>query len=243
MTAWADPDTRAILALRGGYGSLRILERLDFDMIRANPKLFIGFSDITILLNTIVFNSSHICLHGPVLSSLAASDPITLERFYYCLTGGSHVPLKEQIEILRPAPAASGMLLGGNLSSLVTLIGTRWDIDYSGSILFLEDVNEPLYRLDRLLTQFFLSGKLSGVKGVILGDFSNTHATDPLEHDRTQEFVWNRILELIPELEVPVWGRFPAGHSQRNIALPLGLECTMDSNRGALSFKARRDGN
>ena len=243
MSAWCNPEVKALFALRGGYGSIRILEKLNYQLIQQNPKLLIGFSDISILLNTMVKRADQICLHGPVISSLASSDQISIDRLYHCLRGNYHSRLKEDVEILRSAPPVSGQLIGGNLSSLVTLLGTRWDITYEGTILFLEDVNEPLYRLDRLLTQFALAGKFDGVRGIILGDYASDFETDRRERDRIQEFVWGRVLELVRDPAVPVWGNFPAGHSSRNITLPFGIHCTMDSMTAILSFTIDRDGN
>ncbi len=236
MAAWCHPDVKAIFALRGGYGSLRILNHLNMDVIRKNPKLFIGFSDITILLNHIAFHAQQICLHGPVISSLASSDKNSIDRLYHCLLGNWHSQLNERVEIIRTAPSVSGTLMGGNLSSLVTLLGTTLDNSYNGTILFIEDVNEPLYRLDRLLTQFHLSGKFNGVKGIILGDFSNDQEADQREQDRAHEFVWKRLLELVPDADIPIWGNFPAGHTHKNITLPIGARCTMDCSQPSLSF-------
>ncbi len=236
MAAWRHPDVKAIFALRGGYGSLRILKYLDVDVIRKNPKFFIGFSDITILLNHIAFRAHQVCLHGPVVSSLAVSDKSSIDRLYHCLLGNWHTQLSESVEIVRAAPSVSGTLTGGNLSSLATLLGTHLDNSYDGTILFIEDVNEPLYRLDRLLTQFHLSGKFNGVKGIILGDFSNDQEADRHEQNRVHEFVWKRVLELVPDCDIPIWGNFPAGHTHKNITLPIGALCTMDSSQPALSF-------
>jgi len=238
MSAWANPEIRAIFTLRGGYGALRILEKIDLDIVRNNPKLFIGFSDITILLNHIAHHTSTVCLHGPVVSSLASSDRLSIDRLYSCLCGNWLGRLKENVEVIRSTPAVSGILMGGNLSSLATLLGTKWDISYKDCILLLEDINEPHYRLDRLLTQLFLGNKFDGVKGIILGDFSNKTAANHIDQLRTQEFVWQRMLELVPNSEIPIWGNFPAGHSTQNMTLPIGSRCTMDCSRGLLTFQA-----
>ncbi len=243
MSAWCSPDVKAVFTLRGGYGSLRIVDLLDMNMISKHPKFIIGFSDITILLNHIAHHTGIICLHGPVISSLASCDKKSIERLYHCLTGNWDVQLSEKIEIIRAAPVASGTLMGGNLSSLVTLQGTGLDVDYRDSILVLEDVNEPLYRIDRLLTQFSLGGKFSGVKGIILGDFADSTNLDRNEQDRIHEFVWQRVNELVPNPATPIWGRFPIGHNRKNITIPIGARCTMDSSRALLCFQRGRHGN
>ena len=234
--AWECQDTRAIIALRGGYGSLRLLDSLDFNQIRSNPKIFLGFSDITLLLNLIHKETGVICFHGPVLSSIPNIDRKSLERLYYCLTGNWHTSLKENIEVIRPGETVSGTLVGGNLSSLVTLLGTKMNLEYQGKILLIEDVNEPFYRLDRLLTQLKLNNVFTLVKGIILGDFSFDNTSDELENQRMNEFAWQRVAELVTDERIPIWGKFPVGHQRTNITLPIGASCKMDSKSGKLIF-------
>ncbi|MEJ2058624.1 MAG: LD-carboxypeptidase, partial [Desulfofustis sp.] len=174
---WANPEIKAIVALRGGFGSLRLLHLLDIALIKKHPKLFVGFSDITVL-HTVFFHETRlICLHGPGLASLFQCDQPTRERLYHCLRGEWHRSLNEDIEVVRGWDPVNGPLLGGNLASLNTLLGTRWFPDLTGAVLLLEDINEPLYRLDRLLTQLWLSGVLNSINGLILGQFSARWAT------------------------------------------------------------------
>lgn len=233
---WADPEVKAIIALRGGFGSLRLASTIDYTVMRENPKLFVGFSDISILLNLIYLKTGLICLHGPVLSSLGQCDKSSLERLYHCLTGKWYNSLEEKVELLRDGPVVKGRLLGGNLCSLLTMFGTPVEPQLSGAILLLEEVNEPLYCLDRLLTQLHLSGKLESVAGIILGNFSGREDSISHEEIRRKEFVWNRVCELTAHCEVPVWGGFPAGHCQKNITLPIGAQAIMDSSTRSLSF-------
>ena len=233
---FSDPGVQAIIALRGGFGSLRILDFIDFSVIRNNPKIFLGFSDITILQTCFQQQAGLICLHGPVASSLAASDRPSLERLAQCLRGNWYQSMREDVEILRGGPNTGGRLCGGNLSSLVTLLGTRWAPQFNGGILFLEDINEPPYRLDRLFTQLKLSSIFASINGIILGDFDQTSDPDINASLRQREFVWHRVLELTEEFDIPIWGNFPAGHGARNITLPLGLHALMDSGTGILSF-------
>lgn len=232
---WANPDIKAIIALRGGYGSLRILQGIDIPLLAKYPKLFIGFSDITVLHNYFYDSIGLMSLHGPGLATLTDSDQQSLDRLYHCLRGGWHKSMKERIEIVRGTEPATGPLLGGNLSSLVTMLGTPWFPDLSGAVLMLEDINEPLYRLDRLLTQLQLSGSLNELNGIILGQFCNDQ-TDPVEKLRTGEFVWQRVAELTRSQNIPIWGNFPVGHCRKNLTLPIGAVCTMDSGDGSLHF-------
>jgi len=232
---WANPDIKAIITLRGGYGSLRILQHLDLTLPARYPKLFIGFSDITVLHNHLYHRTGLVCLHGPGLATLTISDQQSLERLYHCLRGDLLRTMREPVEIVRAGKPATGPLLGGNLSSLVTMLGTPWFPDLQGAVLLLEDINEPLYRLDRLLTQLHLSGSLNGVSGIILGRFCGDE-TDPLEQLRTEEFVWARVAELTHSQGMPIWGNFPVGHCRKNLTMPLGVVCTMNSAEANLHF-------
>ena len=232
---WGNPQVKAIFALRGGFGCLRLLEYLDLELLRAHPKIFVGFSDITVLHNHIFDSTGIICLHGPGLATLNSSDQASRERLYHCLRGDWNQRLRERIEIVRSADSVSGTLLGGNLSSLVTLLGTPWFPRLAGSILLLEDVNEPFYRLDRLLTQLWKSTEVDEVHGVILGQFCDD-VVEPIEKMRRNEFVWARVAELTSSRPVPIWGNFPIGHCRKNLTVPLGAPAAMNSDTGILSF-------
>jgi muramoyltetrapeptide carboxypeptidase len=224
---WADPEIKALLAVRGGYGLLRLLPHLDIALIRRTPKILVGFSDISILLNTVHAATGLVTFHGPNLCSLARADKTSTDRFFTTLTKREPQPLKaNDLEILKPGQA-QGKLLGGNLTSLVHLLGTPHEIPWEGSLLFLEDVGEAPYRLDRMLTQLEQAGRLQGIKGLILGSFTDCGDT---------ELVWHRVLELLGDKEIPVWGNFPTGHGESNHMLPIGMEAEMDSNAGVLRF-------
>ena len=235
---WKSPDIKAIFALRGGYGSLRIIDRIDFSIIRDNPKYFFGFSDITILLNQIFLKTGLVCMHGPVLTSLISSDEQTIKRTYDCLTGKWNSVPEHEISIIRHGKSVEGKLLGGNLCTLVTMLGTQFAPDLTGAVLFLEDINEPLYRLDRLLTQLSLSGKLEAVKGIILGDFSGDRTDEEDDTYVADKFVAQRLCELTSHTKIPIWGNFPAGHCRKNIALPIGGTAIMDNTTKKLNFRS-----
>ncbi len=234
---WINPEISALLALRGGFGSLRLLPFLDPVEIKKENKLFIGFSDITILHSALLQTNNLITLHGPVLTSLASLCRDSLQNFYACVTGNWNKTITyPQTEVLRDGDTVNGRLIGGNLSSLVSLLGTGADQDWRGKIVFLEDVGEPLYRLDRMLTQLWHCGKLNQPAGIILGDFSLHADQDSLEKIRFHEEIWNRILELTEVSALPVWGNFPIGHGAENICLPHGSHASMDSGRITLLF-------
>jgi len=225
IAIWSDPDVAAILAVRGGYGALRILSAIPMDCIRRNPKPFIGFSDITTLLTAIHKETGLIVFHGPMLTTLAKCTRKSIDSFFSMLTGQEPEPIKSTgLEIIRNGQA-KGKLLGGNLTSLIHLVATPYEFDWSGAILFLEDVHEPAYRVDRMLTHLQEAGRLQDVAGIILGEFKDCEGTD---------LIWQRVIELTKSSLIPVWAAFPAGHGATNQILPLGLDVLMDSNAGQL---------
>lgn len=229
--AFADPAIDAVLCMRGGYGSMRLLDKLDFDLIRRNPKPLIGYSDITALHMAIYRKTGLITFHGAMLNAdLLGAKLAPTESSLLALLGGL---AGEGDAIVHPAEfalttvvpgVASGRLLGGNLSILGATLGTPAQIDTQGSILFIEDVNEPLYRVDRLLTQLRLAGKLEGIKGVLVGDFAGitTAALTPLLEDT------------FAPLGVPVLAGWRSGHCDPNVCLPLGARVRLDSDRQVL---------
>jgi muramoyltetrapeptide carboxypeptidase len=234
---WADPQISALLCLRGGYGCLRMAARIDLTQVRQQPKFLIGFSDITVLHTHLLQQAGLVSLHGPTLSTLASSDKDSLQRFHQCLTGNWRGPLQiKGVEILRGGAEIRGRLMGGNLSTLLSLLATPFEPDYSGRILFLEDVGEPLYRIDRMLTQLWLTGRLQKPAGIILGDFSLTRGMETNEKVGHHQAIWERVLQLTAAAGIPVWGGFPFGHGPANLTLPHGAEAIMDSGNGKLFF-------
>jgi muramoyltetrapeptide carboxypeptidase len=234
---WADPQISALLCLRGGYGCLRMAARIDLTQVRQQPKFLIGFSDITVLHTHLLQQAGLVSLHGPTLSTLAASDKDSLQRFHQCLTGNWRVPLQiKGVEILRGGAEIKGRLMGGNLSTLLSLLATPFEPDYGGRILFLEDVGEPLYRIDRMLTQLWMTGRLQKPAGILLGDFSLTREMETNEKVGHHQAIWERVLQLTAAAGIPVWGGFPFGHGPANMTLPHGAEAIMDSGNGKLFF-------
>ncbi|MCL1979714.1 MAG: LD-carboxypeptidase [Proteobacteria bacterium] len=230
---WSDDEVRAIIAIRGGYGCLRMIGRLDWELFRRNPKFLVGFSDVSMLLNCLVDRADLVAVHGPMASTLARSDEPSRASLFALLTGNLEERIKPKgLEILRGG-SGRGRLVGGNLTTLLHLMATPWDRLWDGCILVLEDTNEPLYRIDRMLTHLALAGRLQRLAGLILGDFDL--GGDELANLRLQEALWVRVLELAPP-GYPIWARFPAGHRQRNLALPIGMEAEMASDSGTLAL-------
>jgi len=224
---WRDPEVKAVLAARGGYGSLRMLPHLDMELIRKHPKIFVGFSDITVLLSAILKNTGLITFHGPMLSTIAKCDPPYREAFFETLTGRQPESFKPKaLEVLK-AGNAKGRLLGGNLTNLAHLVATPYELDWQSAVLFLEDVGEDTYRIDRMLTHLYEADRLQRIAGLILGHF--TECGD-------QEKIWTRAIALLAGTAIPIWANFPCGHGPQNYILPLGIEAEMDSSAGRLRF-------
>lgn len=225
----ADDTVDALMALRGGYGCLRIADQIDFKLIADKKKLIIGFSDICVLLNAVNSFSDMISVHGPVLTSLAASDTETIKSLFSLLTNvlpRQIVP--DDIAVLRPG-TAKGILRGGNLATIIHLLGTPWEIPFAKTLLLLEDTGEPMYKIDRMLTQLHQGGRLQKLAGIIIGQFDM--GDDPDTNRALEENVWKRVLELTDGSSFPVWGNFPSGHREKNIALPFGATVTMEKTK------------
>jgi len=222
--AFADPDVRAVFAARGGYGAMRLLPALDFAEIAASGKALVGFSDVTALHLALQREGAR-SVHGPVVTRLGEEPPHALDRLFSLLAGETPAPL--QGRALVPG-SAGGRLVGGNLSVLTRLVGTRWLPSLDGCVLLLEDVGERPYRLDRMWTHLQLAGLLDGVAGVVLGDF--TGCDDPQSGLGAQELM----AEFVRALGKPAIGGFPIGHGDVHLAVPLGTRVRIDGD--TLSF-------
>ena len=228
--AFADTDIAAIFALRGGWGSARLLDRIDTALLRANPKLLIGFSDIT-ALHALLAREGLIGVHAPMPGSnlvLPGNEDDADALFTLLmqpLPAGHCFAPTLAADAWRVPGRASGTLVGGNLSLVAALLGTPWAWPSEGTILFLEDVSESLYRVDRLLTQLRLAGVLHRTSGFVLGSF--TEDADPAVVLR----------EHFADLGKPLLAGWPAGHSVPNRALPLGAAVTLDADAGTLTLE------
>ncbi len=231
--AFADPDVRAIFALRGGYGTTRLLPLLDLDLIRANPTIFVGSSDVTALLTALVQQAGLVAFHGPSATEpfYRESDPEVLKRFWSLLSVPE--PLGEVrpsgLRVLRGG-RARGRLMGGCLSLLAATAGTPWQLNARGAVLFLEDVDEAAYRIDRMLTQLSQAGALEGVVAVVVGEM--VRCPVPQGESWSLDDV---ILDRLGHLDVPILAGFPAGHGRNEVVLPLGVEVEVDAEAGLLT--------
>ena len=230
---WADPEVKGLVAARGGYGSMRMTHLLDMKQIRKTAKIFIGFSDLSILLSTIFQKTGLVTYHGPVVTTLAGVDKRSLASFFDVLTGDTLSWISPpKLKILKEG-SARGLLLGGNLTTLIHTIGTPYEMPWNHAVLFIEDIGEAPYRLDRLLSHLFQAGILQKIKGLILGTFTDDGKKENAQMQRT---VRKRVLELLAGHDIPIWANFPVGHSHRNITLPIGIKVEMDSSENMLRF-------
>jgi muramoyltetrapeptide carboxypeptidase len=223
-----DPSIRAIMFARGGYGLMRLLESINCEAIKADPKILCGMSDVTALQLSLFRTCNLVTFAGPMLAGQAAQglDPASEESLSKALTeplaNRNLWPENFDVKVLRPG-SASGILIGGCLSLITALIGTQHLPDFDGNILLLEDVNEPPYRIDRMLTQLKLAGILGKITGMVIGHFVNNGQTDLAED------VEKMILEFTVENPVPVISSFPHGHRLPNLTLPLGAPVEMNT--------------
>ncbi|MBI6899142.1 LD-carboxypeptidase [Pseudomonas putida] len=229
--AFSAPDIDAILCMRGGYGSMRLLDRIDFELIRRHPKPLVGYSDITALHSALNRQAGMLAFHGAMLNAdlLGGKLEPTVSSLFGQLRGrlgvGDAIDHPVEFPLTSVVPGvASGRMVGGNLSLLGNTLGTLAEVDTQDSILFIEDVNEPLYRVDRLLTQLRLAGKLEGVRGVLVGDFAGitVAAMTPL------------LLDIFGPLGVPVLAGWRSGHCDPNVCLPLGASVRLDAEEQSL---------
>ena len=238
---YADEAVRAVFAVRGGWGCARILPHLDFDLIRANPKLLVGFSDITALHLAFAARAGFATVHGPNAASswgelswnsfreLAFEAGTPLYRNPEA-TDDRLVQTRWRTRTLRPGKA-SGRLLGGNLTVLAALAGTPYLPDFDGAILFLEDVAEAEYRIDRMLTQLALAGILRRVAGVIFGQCTDCRASTPSYGGFTLSQVLKQHFE---PLGVPAFQGALIGHVANQFSIPVGIRAEMDAEAGTI---------
>ncbi|MBE6062623.1 MAG: LD-carboxypeptidase [Clostridium butyricum] len=230
---FADKSVKGIFAMRGGYGAGRILPMLDYSLIKGNPKVFAGYSDVTAL--HIVFNQKcgFVTFHGPMASTefYKEVDPYTIDSFKRnifsdCPLGVVENPNGENLKTLVKGNA-QGILTGGNLSLLVSTIGTKYEINTKGKILFIEEIGEEPYRIDRMLLQLKQSGKFKDAAGIVLGQFVKCESCQP-EKSLTLEEVF---YDLICDENKPVLYNLSCGHSIPTMTLPMGGKVKIENGK------------
>ena len=225
--AFADPEVDAVLCLRGGYGSARLLAGIDTALLRRHPKLLIGFSDIT-ALHSLRDGLGQAGLHAPMpasnlLDADAGDDARALfELLHRGLRAGDLMAPDLEAHALNQGEQMSGRLIGGNLAVFTALTGTPWAPQAQGAIVFLEDISEDPYRVDRMLCQLAQTGVLAAAAGFLIGSFSGADSADEV------------LADYLAPLGKPILAGWPAGHCRPHWPLPLGLPVLMDVDAGSL---------
>jgi muramoyltetrapeptide carboxypeptidase len=226
---FADPNIDGIICARGGYGAMRILPLLDYEQIGRHPKLFMGFSDITALLNTLYQRCRLVTFHSPVVTSLATASVETRTAFLKAIGSAEALSLKaSQGVVIRPGQA-QGPVVGGNLTLLAHLLGTPFAPDFEGAIVVLEDQGEAPYRIDRLLTQMMLAGSFQRAVGIVLGSFNGCGG---------HQTVLSVFKDVFADLKVPILSGLDVGHDRHNLTLPIGQIACLDTGRRRLTYQA-----
>lgn len=227
-----DTASKAVFCVRGGYGATRILDKINFNSFRANPKWIIGFSDITALHSKIQSLGLQ-SIHGPMPVQFSNPDYSNSIEYLRKLLYGQIEEIKWEAERSSNSGTVEGDIIGGNLSLIADSLGTNSEIDTKGKILFLEEINEDIYRIDRMMTQLQRAGKLSVISGLVVGHFTGIRDTNPPFSESIVEIITQKIPK-----SIPVAFNFPGGHEHPNYAIVLGGRYlfSVNDNRAKLTF-------
>lgn len=232
-----DKEVKAILSTRGGYGASRLLDKINYSLIRRHPKIFVGYSDITALQLSILKKTGLITFAGPMIAVdfWDNVDPFTEEKFWKLLTSSKKIgklqnPNSEPFYSITSG-RCEGKLIGGNLSMIISLLGTQYLPSFKNSILFLEEVNEKPFRIDRMFNQLRLSKIFNEVKGIILCRFVDCYEND----SKKVSFKLNDVIvDYFEKLKIPVVYNVKHGHIKQNITLPVGVKTKINTSRNII---------
>ena len=230
-------EVRAIICARGGYGSNYLLKALDLKKIQSNPKIFVGYSDLTSLLTYFTDAAGLVTFHGPMVAKdFADPNGIDLDSWEHALNGSSEWPLELDSDVKPLVPgSAEGILYGGCLSILVASLGTPYEIQTAGTILFIEDIAAKPYQIDRMLMQLKLAGKLTEVRGIVFGEM-----VDCTQNKDQSYSLQDVILRVVGDLAVPVAFGLRSGHVSRgNITLPFGVRAALKVSVNAVRLEIK----
>ncbi|MBD1393468.1 S66 peptidase family protein [Mucilaginibacter glaciei] len=226
-----DNNIKAIFAARGGYGTIRMIDRVDFANLETNPKWIVGFSDITLFHGHIINNYGHPCIHGQMPLNIPDASAYSIETLRKALFGEElHYQLKPNA--LNRIGEANGILIGGNLSLLVAMAGSVSDMNYAGKVLFLEDVGEYMYAIDRMLRSLKRADKLKNLAGLIMGGFTDLKDNEIPFGQTLPEMV----MDVVSDYAYPVCFDFPAGHIPNNCSLVLGKKINLSVKTQGVSM-------
>ena len=237
---FADPEVDAIFCVRGGDGSSRLMPYLDYEIIKANPKIFVGYSDVTNIHMALNQICGMVSFHGPMISSNMV-DGLTDEEstsFFDTINAESDFdyqnPNGYEIKKLKRGKAI-GNLVGGNLSLLSASIGTPFEVESEDNILFIEEVCEPMSKIEKWIFHLRNAGKLDKCRGIVLGQFTKVENAEEPSYDENEV-----TLAALRNLDIPVVCNVQSGHGKPMMTLPLGTLCTLDADEGRISFKVER---
>ncbi len=235
MDMFVNPDVKAIFCARGGYGVNRVIPLLNPGVIRKNPKIIVGASDITLLLLYLQQKCSLVAFHGPMVAGNFGRHAMkkTKKQFQNLLMGEADGKklLSPQAKVLRPG-VAEGKLAGGCLTLLCRSLGTPYEIETRNKLLLIEDVNEPPYKIDGMLWQLKAAGKFRNIKGIILGEMVNCGS--PKEKKKSLEAIYKDVFDAC---SVPILHNFPVGHGKEMWTFPIGVDATLDADAKSLQLK------
>jgi muramoyltetrapeptide carboxypeptidase len=233
---FADSGVQGILCIRGGYGAHRLLDALDYDLIRRNPKVFIGYSDITALHTAFHTQAGFVTFHGPMTTAIAQADTHDFLELLRAVTRPAPLgrlvnpPSGPRVETLVPG-TAQGPLIGGNAALLTALLGTPYQPEFEGALLFLEDLGDRTYRLDRKLAHLRLAGVLQRVAGIIIGE-----CCYPADSESALS-VRQILQDLVVPMGKPAIYGLACGHGAYHLTLPIGVRATLDATEGMLTVE------
>ncbi len=225
-TLFSDSDIDGIICARGGFGAIRILDYLNWEMIKQNPKPFIGFSDCTAILLSVISETGIPVIHGPTVVSFVTAQKETIDSFYKILTGPFDEIKVTNRQIIKPGKC-TGILRGGNIATISHLLGTKFQPDFRNCILFIEDIGEPAYKIDRMLTQMKMAGLFEKIRGVIIGTFEDCD---------NDEYIKEILLEIFGPYNVPILSRLDSGHGKVNLPLYMGTDIEMDTKSARIHW-------
>lgn len=221
---FSDPGIDAIICARGGFGAMRVLEHLNWNIIKQNAKPFIGYSDNTALLLSIINNTGSLVIHAPNVVCLATAQKKTIESLYNTVQGSFNKIHATKAKVIQSGKA-TGILKGGNIATISHLLGTQFQPDFKNSVLFLEDTGEPAYKIDRMLTQMKMAGLFDHIRGVITGSF---------ETCENGEYMEEILSEIFGKHDIPVLSGLDSGHGKVNLSLCMGCDIIMETHPAAL---------
>ena len=241
---FTDTEIHGIVCLRGGYGSVRMLQRMDYDIVRANPKVFVGYSDITALHGAIHQRTGLVTFWGPMVASDMSPGfhPYNRDAFMKAVSGAESIGSILHPEDMPPVQTihggmATGPLIGGTLSLLAAAVGTPYEFEYDGAILFFEDVGEEPHRIDRMLTQLLQSGRLDCLSGIVIGECAGCgSAPDNPAFPYGNFSIEEVFLDRLQPLGIPVIYGLGIGHGTYKATLPLGVRATLDGDARTLKI-------